>query len=56
VAIPELDLAAVVTSTNYNARGMHEQTDRILNDYVLAAVKPPTAGAGPRHSVTQVSE
>jgi CubicO group peptidase (beta-lactamase class C family) len=38
VAIPELDMAAVITSTNYNTRGMHEQTDKILTDYVLAAV------------------
>lgn len=35
---PTLDLAVVITSTNYNTRGMHEQTDRILTDYVLAAV------------------
>ena len=26
----------VITSTNYNTRGMHEQTDRILTDHVLA--------------------
>jgi CubicO group peptidase (beta-lactamase class C family) len=40
-AIPELDMAVVITSTNYNTRGMHEQTDRILDDYVLAAVNRP---------------
>jgi CubicO group peptidase (beta-lactamase class C family) len=39
VAIPDLDLAVVITSTNYNTRGMHEQTEKILNDYVLAAVE-----------------
>jgi len=39
VAIPSLDMAVVVTSTNYNTRGMHEQTDKILTDYVLAAVE-----------------
>jgi len=39
VAILELDLAIVITSTNYNTRGMHEQTDKILTDYVLAAVE-----------------
>jgi CubicO group peptidase (beta-lactamase class C family) len=38
VAIPELQLAVVITSTNYNTRGMHEQTDRILNEYLLSAV------------------
>src|SRR5215472_9794283 len=26
VAIPDLDLAVVITSSNYNSRGMHEQT------------------------------
>ena len=40
VAIPELDLAVVITSTNYNTRGMHEQTDKLLTEYILAAVKP----------------
>jgi CubicO group peptidase (beta-lactamase class C family) len=39
VAIPALDMVVVVTSTNYNTRGMHEQTDKILTDYVLAAVE-----------------
>ena len=38
--IPELDMVVVITSTNYNTRGMHQQTDRILSDYVLAAVRP----------------
>ncbi|MFZ0797198.1 MAG: serine hydrolase [Terriglobales bacterium] len=39
VAIPALDMAVVITSTNYNTRGMHEQTEKILTDYVLAAVE-----------------
>jgi CubicO group peptidase (beta-lactamase class C family) len=39
VAVPELDLAAVITSTNFNTRGMHEQTEKILTDYILAAVQ-----------------
>lgn len=39
VVIPELDLVAVITSTNYNTRGMHEQTEKILTDYILAAVE-----------------
>jgi CubicO group peptidase (beta-lactamase class C family) len=38
VAIPALDMAVVITSTNYNTHGMHEQTEKILTDYVLAAV------------------
>lgn len=39
VAIPDLDMAVVITSTNFNTRGMHEQTEKILDDYVLAAVE-----------------
>ncbi len=35
--IPDLDMVVVITSTNYNTRGMHEQTDRLLADYVLPA-------------------
>lgn len=38
VAIPTLDMAVVITSTNYNTHGMHEQTEKTLTDYVLAAV------------------
>jgi CubicO group peptidase (beta-lactamase class C family) len=38
VAIPQLDLVAVITSTNFNTRGMHEQTEKILTDYILASV------------------
>jgi CubicO group peptidase (beta-lactamase class C family) len=36
---PELDMVIVLTSTNYNTRGMHEQTDRLLTDYILASVQ-----------------
>jgi CubicO group peptidase (beta-lactamase class C family) len=39
VGFPTLDMAVVITSTNYNTRGMHEQTDRLLSDYILAAVR-----------------
>jgi CubicO group peptidase (beta-lactamase class C family) len=39
VAIPGLDLAVVITSTNYNTHGMHEQTEKILTDYVLGALQ-----------------
>lgn len=38
VVIPELDLVAVITSTNYGTRGMHEQTEKILTEYILAAI------------------
>jgi CubicO group peptidase (beta-lactamase class C family) len=37
---PELDMVVVVTSTNYGTRGMHEQTEKLLTDYILAAVRP----------------
>jgi len=37
VVVPDLDLAAVITSTNYSTRGMHEQTDKIMSDIVAAA-------------------
>lgn len=36
---PDLDLVVILTSTNYNTKGMHEQTERLLTDYILAAVK-----------------
>ena len=39
VVVPQLDLVAVITSTNYNTHGMHEQTEKILTDYILAAAK-----------------
>ncbi|MGZ6972278.1 MAG: serine hydrolase domain-containing protein [Thermoanaerobaculia bacterium] len=37
--VPDLDLVAVLTSTNYGTKGMHEQTDRLLGDYVVAAAE-----------------
>ncbi len=39
---PEADLVVAITSNNYNTKGMHEQTDRLLSDYVLAAVTRAT--------------
>ncbi len=36
---PELDMVVVITSTNYNASGMHEQTDRLLSEYILASAE-----------------
>jgi CubicO group peptidase (beta-lactamase class C family) len=38
--VPQLDLAFAITSNNYGARGMHEQTERVLVESVLASVKP----------------
>ncbi len=43
VLVPDLDLVAVLTSTNYGAKGMHEQTDRLLSEYVIAAASAPAA-------------
>jgi len=40
VVFPGLDLSVVITSTNYNTHGMHEQTERLLTDYVLPSVEP----------------
>jgi CubicO group peptidase (beta-lactamase class C family) len=39
---PELDAVVVITTTNYNARGMHEQTDRMLTDFILPALAAPS--------------
>jgi CubicO group peptidase (beta-lactamase class C family) len=38
VAIPALDMAVVITSTNYNTHAMHEQTEKLLTEYILPAV------------------
>jgi CubicO group peptidase (beta-lactamase class C family) len=35
VAIPGSDLVVVITSTNYNTRGMHQQTERLLTEFIL---------------------
>lgn len=35
---PSLGVVAVLTSTNYSAPGMHQQTDRLLTDYILPAI------------------
>ncbi len=40
VVVPSLDMAVVITATNYNTHGMHDLTDHVLADYVLAAVRP----------------
>jgi CubicO group peptidase (beta-lactamase class C family) len=39
VAIPSLQMAVIITSTNYSTHGMHEQTEKLLTDYVLGAVE-----------------
>jgi len=40
LVFPALDLVAVVTSTNYGQRGMHEVTDRLVRDFLVPAVVP----------------
>jgi CubicO group peptidase (beta-lactamase class C family) len=35
---PGAQMVVVITSTFYNSRGMHQQSDRILTDYLLAAL------------------
>lgn len=45
--VPELDMVVVLTATNYNTRGMHEQTDTLLAD-ILAAAAPEPAPPAPR--------
>ena len=39
VAIPSLQMAVAITSTNYSTHSMHEQTEKLLTEYVLAAVE-----------------
>ena len=34
---PELSLVVAITSTNYNTKGMHEQSERLITDYILPA-------------------
>lgn len=38
MVFPTLDLAVVVTSTNFNQRGMHEVTDRLVRELLLPAL------------------
>jgi CubicO group peptidase (beta-lactamase class C family) len=39
VVIPSLNAVVVITSNNYNTKGMHEQTEKLLTDYVLPAMQ-----------------
>ena len=39
MVFPDLDAVVVITSTNYGTRGMHEQTDHMLTDYILPALE-----------------
>ena len=42
LGLPSLDMVVVITSTNYNTKGMHEQTEKMLTDYILPAAQPST--------------
>ncbi len=39
VVVPSMHLSIVITSTNYNTHGMHEQTEKLLTDYILPAMQ-----------------
>lgn len=39
MVFPELDMSVVITSTNFSTKGMHQQTEQLLTDYILRAVE-----------------
>jgi len=39
LVFPGLDMSVVLTSTNFNTKGMHQQTEKLLADYILRAVE-----------------
>jgi len=53
VVVPSAKLIAVITSTNYNNRGMHQQTDKLLTDYILAALPSSSDGGSQAASKTR---
>jgi CubicO group peptidase (beta-lactamase class C family) len=40
MVFPGLDMSVVLTSTNFNTKGMHQQTEQLVTDYILRAVQP----------------
>jgi CubicO group peptidase (beta-lactamase class C family) len=38
LVFPGLDMSVVLTSTNFNTKGMHQQTEQLLTEYILRAV------------------
>jgi CubicO group peptidase (beta-lactamase class C family) len=44
VVVPSAKLVAVITSTFYNSPGMHQQTDKLLTDYILSALPASSDG------------
>jgi CubicO group peptidase (beta-lactamase class C family) len=41
VGFPSLRAAIAITSTNYNTRGMHELTEKLLTDFIVPALQAP---------------
>ncbi len=39
IGFPDLDMVVVVTTTNYRVKGAHNISEKLLTDYVLAAVE-----------------
>lgn len=39
MVFPDLAMVVVITSNNYNTKGMHQQSEKLLTDYILAAVE-----------------
>jgi CubicO group peptidase (beta-lactamase class C family) len=39
LVFPGLDMSVVLTSTNYNTKGMHQQTEQMLTEYILPSVE-----------------
>jgi CubicO group peptidase (beta-lactamase class C family) len=44
---PKQDAVVVITSTNYSTKGMHQQTDKLLSDYILASFNDGKANRYP---------
>lgn len=53
VVVPSAKLVAVITSTFYNSRGMHQQTDKLLTDYILAALPSRSDGGSQAAPMTR---
>ena len=39
VVFPSLRASVVITSTNYNTKGMHQQTEKLLSEYILSSLQ-----------------
>ena len=47
VVLRDLDAVAVVTTVNFNTRGMHDQTTRLLEQHVFSRLRCPSQEAHP---------